>query len=264
MFSLLTGGDPITLYRVQLPCPASGGQSPAFESRECKPGVGKRFYLSVLADRELESVWRTMWAFSQGAEGQPACECRVIGVPGDKECKLKHCIKDPEIPLAGISLGNSLAVEETIAPSRSRGWFVTVGSPDNFPTGCFAPKRDRAEIVSLEVGKEGRKERENFTEDTIFLSTQRTGSMKGMKTCSVVFYWWIPALTSEMNFLFCSFFEYLGIWDFCLIFCLSLLIQLSWIKIHCYSSCGGGGDWTWSSLLGPFIQRSPWDKEEWV
>lgn len=41
VFSLLTGADPITLYRVQLPCPTSGGQSPAFESRECKPGDGK-------------------------------------------------------------------------------------------------------------------------------------------------------------------------------------------------------------------------------
>lgn len=105
-----------------------------------------------------ESVWRTIWALSQGAEGQLACECRIIWVPADKEYKLKHHIKTPEIPLAAISLGNSFAVEETIAPSWSSGWFVTVCSPDNFPTGCFAPKQDRAEIISLEVGKEGKKE----------------------------------------------------------------------------------------------------------
>lgn len=135
-------------------------------------------------------------------------------MPGDKEYKLKHCIKDPEIPLAAISLGNSFAVEETVAPSRSHAWFVMVCSPDNFPTGCFASKQGRSEIISLEVGKEGRKEKKNFIEDTDFLSTQRTRSMKGMKTCSVVFYWWIPALTSKTNFLFCSFLKNVGIQDF--------------------------------------------------
>lgn len=114
-----------------------------------------------------------MRALSQGAEGQPACECRVIWVPGDKECKLKHYIKDPEIPLAAISLGNSFAVEATIAPPRSWGWLVTVGSPNNFPTGCFVPKQDGAEIISLEVGKKGRKERENFTEDTMFFNPHK-------------------------------------------------------------------------------------------
>lgn len=183
-------------------------------------------------------------------------------MPGDKEYKLKHCIKDPEIPLAAISLGNCFAVGETIAPSRSHGWFVMVCPPDNFPTGCFAPKQDRAEIISLEVGKEGRKERKNFTKNTNFLSTERTGSMKGMKTCSVVFYWWIPALTSKTKLLFCSFLENVGIWDFWVIFCLGLLIQLSWIKICCHSSRGGEGDWTWFlswvlSFRGPYgIKKS--------
>lgn len=47
MFSLLTGADPITLYRVQLPCPTSGGQFPAFESRQCKPGGGNLEILFV-------------------------------------------------------------------------------------------------------------------------------------------------------------------------------------------------------------------------
>jgi len=35
-----------------------------------------------------------------------------------------------------------------------------------------------------------------------------------------------------------------------------LLIQLSWIKNHCYSSCGDESDWTWCSLLDPLVQRT--------
>lgn len=97
-------------------------------------------------------------------------------MPGDKEYKLKHRIKDPEIPLAAISLGNSFTVEETIAPSRSRAWFVMVCSPDNFPTGCFAPKQDRSEIISLEVEKEGRKGR-------ILLRTPIFYPHKGLEAC---------------------------------------------------------------------------------
>ena len=54
---------------------------------------------------------------SKGAERQLACECGVIWVPGDKEYKLKHHIKKTGTPLSAISLGNSFAVEETIAPS---------------------------------------------------------------------------------------------------------------------------------------------------
>lgn len=75
---LLAGADPIPLYRAQLPCPTAGGQPPAFGSRECTPGDGKRFHFSILAHRELESMWRTIWALSQRAEGQPAWECGVI------------------------------------------------------------------------------------------------------------------------------------------------------------------------------------------
>lgn len=186
MFSLPTGADLITLYHVQLPCPTSGGQFPvSFESRECKPRDAKRFYLSVLTES---------WRVCEGQSEHSARELRgnwsdveSSGHPGDKEYWLKHYIKDPEIPLAAVSLGNSFAVEETIAPFRSPGWFGTVDSPDHFPTRCFSPKEDRAEIMSLEVGKEGREERKNFTEDTIFLSTQRSGSMKGMKTGSWCF-----------------------------------------------------------------------------
>lgn len=187
MFSLPTGADPITLYHVQLPCPTSGGQFPvSFESRECKPRDVKRFYLSILTHRELENVWRTIWALSQGAEGQLVW-CRVIWAPGDKEYGLKHYIKDPEIPLAAISLGNSFAVEETIAPSRSPGWFVTVGSPDHFPTGCFSPKENRAEIISLEVGKERRKE---GRKGRILLRTQFFYPHKGLEAWKA----WRPVL----------------------------------------------------------------------
>lgn len=177
-------------------------------------------------------------------------------MPGDKGYKLKHCIKDPEIPLAAISLGNNFAVEETIDPSRYHGWFVPLII---FPQDVLHQSRTGQKSSPW---RWGRKERKNLTENTNFLSTERSGSMKGVKTCSVVFYWWIPALTSKMKFLFCSFLENVGIWDFWVIFCLGLLIQLSWIKIRCHSSCGGEGDWTWFltwvlSFRGPYgIKKS--------
>lgn len=156
-------------------------------------------------------------------------------------------------------------MEATIAPPRSWGWLVTVVSPDNFPTGCFVPKQDGAEIISLEVGKKGRKERENFTEDTMFFNPHKgLEAWKASRPVLWCFSGGFLLLTSKMKFLFCPFLENVGIWDFWLIFCLGLLIQLLWIKIHCYSSRGGEGDWSWSSLLGPLIQRSLWDKEEWV
>lgn len=125
-----------------------------------------------------------------------------------------------------ISLGNSFAVEETIAPSRTLGCSMPVGCPDNFPTGCFAAKQDRVEIILLEVGREG-KERRILLRTPFFnphsSTTQKTVSVKGMESCFAIFqslrYWRIPAVTSKMKLLFCSCLENVASWDFWAIFC---------------------------------------------
>lgn len=182
------------------------------------------------------------------------------GRPGDKEYWLKHYIKDPEIPLAAISLGNSFAVEETIAPSRSPGWFGTVDSPDHFPTGCFSPKEDRAEIISLEVRKEGRKGR-------ILLRTQFFYPHKGLEAWKA----WRP-VRGVLLLDSCSYLQdeipvvlLLGKhWNSGFLSKFGPFDPAFMDKNSCYSSCRGEGDWTWSSLLGTLIQSSLWDTEEWM
>lgn len=53
------------------------GSLQPLEAGSAHLGMGRGF-ISPSSHRELESMWRTIWALSQRAEGQPAWECGLI------------------------------------------------------------------------------------------------------------------------------------------------------------------------------------------
>lgn len=124
-----------------------------------------------------ECVKDNLSTHSQGAEGQLACES-INWVCSDEEYELKHHIKkNQKLFWSAISLGNRFSAEDTITPSWTLGCSVTISSPTNFPTGCFAPSGQGRN--HLGGGGEGRKGR--ILLRTPFFYPQLVNHMKDCK-----------------------------------------------------------------------------------
>lgn len=158
---------------------------------------------------------------SQGAEGQLACECSVIWMPSDRNTKLKYHTKNKTKQNSSFSnLTASFAVEEAITLSWSLAVLWQSVSQIIFPQDIL--HQSGTGQKSSYGGMEERKGRISLRAPCFYpqlINHIKDLSMEGMTSWFVIFpslhYWWIPALTSNMKFLFCSCLENVAIWDFC-------------------------------------------------